>query len=327
VIFPVRWSWRAEARPVAFADTVRGVYHFLADRKPGGLETRPPKPFRRAAWLREGSPLVSKVKAQDDIKSSVEKCLELLGGLGKAVQARDKVLVKPNFNSPDPYPGSTDLDFFRAILDLLLDAGAQVVVGESAGGIWRPTSNTVQKLGVPRMLQEMGIDFIAFDAGETDWVEVPIAGEFLHRVTVPRAAYEADRLVYLPCMKTHNLARFTLSLKLSMGLVHPGERRGFHMGHLEQKVAEINLFRQPDLIIMDGRKAFVSGGPAKGEEVDPGIIMASGDMVAIDLEALKVLQSYRADNRLAGDPISLPQIATAIERGLTAAGGAYELVE
>jgi len=312
---------------VAITDTVRGIYHFLADRKPGDLETRPPKPFRKAAWLRDGVPLVIKVRAESDIKSSVEKCLDLLGGLDKAVRAGDKVLVKPNFNSPDPYPGSTDLDFMRAVLELLVDAGAQVVVGESAGGTWRPTNNTVRKLGVPRMLQEMGIEFIAFDAGETDWVEVPIEGEFLHRVTVPKVAYEADRLVYLPCMKTHNLARFTLSLKLSMGLVHPGERRRFHLGNLERKVAEINLFRQPDLIIMDGRKAFVRGGPTDGEEVEPGIVMSSGDMVAIDVEALKVLQSYPADNFLGDDPYRLPQIVVALKHSLSAAGGGYQVVE
>jgi uncharacterized protein (DUF362 family) len=316
-----------EARLVAISDTARGVYHFLTDRKPGDLETRPPKAFRKAAWLSDGVPLVSKVRVEGEIKSSVERCLHLLGGLDKAIRAGDKVLVKPNFNSPDPYPGSTDLNFLRAVLELLMDAGVHLVVGESAGGIWRPTSNTVQKLGVPRMLREMGIEFIAFDAGEADWVEVPIEGEFLRRVTVPKVAYEADRLVYLPCMKTHNLARFTLSLKLSMGLVHPGERRGFHLGNLEQKVAEINLFRQPDLTVMDGRKAFVSGGPAKGEEVEPGIIMASGDMVAIDLEALKVLQSYPADDKLGEDPYSLPQIAVALNHGLSAADGEYEVVK
>jgi len=201
------------------------------------------------------------------------------------------------------------------------------VVGESAGGLWRPTANTVAKLGALDLLEEMGIEFVAFDASTTDWVEVPIEGDFLHRVTVPRVMYEADRLIYLPCMKTHNFARFTLSLKLSMGFVHPADRLGFHMSNLEQKVAEINLVWQPDLIVMDGRKAFVAGGPEKGELVEPGIILASGDMVAIDVEALKVLQSYPADNRLDGDPYDLPQIATALKHGLTAAGGAYKVVE
>jgi uncharacterized protein (DUF362 family) len=316
-----------EVAGMAIPDTVRGLYHLFADRKPGDLETRAPKPRKRAAWLEDGRPLVAKVPVADGVRPAIEQCLKLLGGLDRAIQRGERVLVKPNFNSPDPYPGSTDLGFLRAVLELLNDIGADLVVGESAGGLWRPTRKTVAKLGALDLLKEMGIEFIACDAGETEWLEVPIKGEFLRRVTVPKVMYEADRLVYLPCLKTHKFGRFTLSLKLSMGFVHPGERLAYHMSHLEQKVAEINLVWQPDLIIMDGRRAFVSGGPEKGELVEPGIIMTSGDMVAIDVEGLKVLQSYEADNKLGRDPYQLPQIATALKHGLSAADGSYKVLE
>jgi uncharacterized protein (DUF362 family) len=312
---------------MAGLDTLRGLYHLFTDRKPEDLESRPPQPRKTAVWLEDGQPLISKVRASEDVKRDVTKCLELLGGLDKAISSGDNVLVKPNFNSPDPFPGSTDLGFLRAVLELLKDAGAKIVVGESSGGLWRPTSNTVAKLGVPDLLDGMGIEFVPFDAGETDWVEVLIEGDFLKRVTVPRVMYEADKRVYLPCLKTHKYARFTMSLKLSVGFVHPGERLALHMGNLEEKAAEINLVWQPDLIVMDGRKAFVSGGPEKGELVEPGIMMASGDMVAIDVEGLKVLQSYPAQNRLGEDPYRLPQIATALKHGLTVAGGEYKVVE
>jgi uncharacterized protein (DUF362 family) len=312
---------------MAVADTLRGLYHLFADRRPGNLEARPPKPRKTASWRDDGRPLVSKVQVCGDVKGAVEKSLELLGGLDKAIGPGDKVLVKPNFNSPDPPPASTDLTFLRFVLELLMDAGGDVVVGESAGGLWRPTSNVVARLGVPELLNEMGVQFVAFDDEETEWVEVPIEGEYLHRVTVPKVAYDADRLVYLPCMKTHQFARFALSLKLSMGFVHPAERLPFHMRHLEGKLAEINLAWQPDLIIMDGRKAFVSGGPERGELAEPDIVMASGDMVAIDVEALKILQSYHAENRLNGDPYTLPQVATALKHGLASAEDGYKIVE
>jgi uncharacterized protein (DUF362 family) len=303
------------------------MYHLFADRKPGNLEVRPPKERKTALWTDEGEPLVGKVRVPDGVKAGVAKSLELLGGLGRLVRPGDTVLVKPNFNSPDAFPGSTDLEFLRAVLELLIDAGAKLTVGESAGGLWRPTRNTATKLGALDLLAGMGMEFIPFDAGETEWVEVPIEGDYLKSVTVPRVAYDADKLVYLSCMKTHKYARFALSLKLSVGFVHPGQRLALHMKNLEEKVTEINLVWQPDLIIMDGRKAFVSGGPEQGELVEPGIIMASGDMVAIDLEALKILQSYPAKNKLAGDPVELPQIAAALKHGLATAKGAYKVVE
>lgn len=306
------------------ADTLKGFYHFLGDRTPKELDIVPPKPRRENPFRQDGTVLVSKVHVEQDLLSSVRTSVELIGGLEKVVSAGDRVMVKPNFNSSDPYPGSTDLDFLRTVVHLIKEAGAKVTVGESAGGIWRPTRIVLDKLGAVRALAEMGVEVIAFDDRPRDWVTVKIGGDYLHEVTVPRSAYEADRIIYVPCMKTHVIARFTLSLKLAMGIIHPGQRRGLHVRNLEQKVAEINLVWQPDLIIMDGRKAFVSGGPGKGELVEPGVIMASGDMVAIDVEALKILGSYEANNRLLPNPCDSLQIATALRHGLGAKE--YEVV-
>jgi len=109
--------------------------------------------------------------------------------------------------------------------------------------------------------------------------------------------------------------------------MHPGERRALHARYLEQKIAEISLCWQPNLIVMDGRKAFVSGGPDKGQLVEPGLLLASGDLVAIDVEAMKVLSTYKARNRLVADPWQSLQIITALKHGLGSSGGSYIVVE
>lgn len=301
-----------------FVDKLAGIYHFLGDRTPGDIDIVPPRPRKENPFRKDGVVLVSKVKAEQNLKASITKAVELIGGLNKVITAGDRVLVKPNFNSADPYPGSTDLEFLKAIIHLLLEARAKVVVGESSGGVWRPTTKTLEKAGVLNPVTEMGAELVAFEHRKRDWVRVRVDGDYLKEVTVPRSAYEADKIIYLPCMKTHRLARFTLSLKLGVGFMHPGERRALHFRNLEHKVAEINLVWQPDLIIMDGRKAFVSGGPDKGELVEPGVIMASGDLVAIDVEALKILGSYKAKNKLLANPYDSPQIVTALRHGLGA---------
>lgn len=299
-----------------FADTLAGLCHFMFDRVPKGLDIVPPRPRKENPFRQDGVTLVSKVKVEHDLKSSVAKAVELIGGLGKVISPGDRVILKPNFNSPDPYPGSSDLDFLKSVVQILKEAGAKVVVGESSGGIWRPTRKVMEKLNALRQLTDIGAEVIAFDDRAWDWVRVRVDGNYLKEVTVPRSVYEADKIVYLPCMKTHQLARFSLSLKLAVGFVHPGERRSMHMRNLERKIAEFNLALQPDLVIMDGRKAFVSGGPATGELVEPGVIMASGDQVAIDVEALKILGSYKARNRLLPDPYDSPQIVTALRHRL-----------
>jgi uncharacterized protein (DUF362 family) len=299
-----------------FADTLAGLCHFMFDRVPKGLDIVPPRPRKENPFRKDGVTLVSKVKVEHDLKASVAKAVQFIGGLGKVISPGDRVILKPNFNSPDPYPGSSDLEFLKVVVQILREAGAKVVVGESSGGIWRPTRKVMVKLDALRQLTDIGAEVIAFDDRAWDWVRVRVDGDYLKEVTVPRSVYEADKIVYLPCMKTHQIARFTLSLKLAVGFVHPGERRSMHMRNLERKIAEFNLALQPDLIIMDGRKAFVSGGPATGELVEPGVIMASGDQIAIDVEALKILGSYKAKNRLLPNPYDSPQIVTALRHRL-----------
>jgi uncharacterized protein (DUF362 family) len=304
-------------------EKITGAYHFLTDRVPSNTSLVNPKPRTTNPWLRNDQAIVSKVKVDKDLPASLDQAIDLLGDLGQSISPGDKVLVKPNFNSPDPYPGSTDLSFLRSIVERLLDAGAKVTIGESSGGLWRPTRNVFHKLGVFDLAKQLNVQLIAFEDEAHDWVRVKIDGSYLHIVTVPRSAYHADKIVYLPCPKTHNLARFSGTLKLAVGFMHPGERRALHMRHLEQKVAEISLCWQPNLIIMDCRKVFVSGGPNNGELVEPGLLLASGDPVAIDIEAIKILLAYQANNSLAPDPLRSSQIATALRHGLSTSQGNY----
>ncbi len=310
-----------------FADKVVGLYHFISDRAPKNIPLVDPKPRAANPWRTNGQALVARVIADGDVRVSIEKAIALLGHLGQAINRGDRVLVKPNFNSPDPFPGSTDPAFLRAVLELLLEAGARVTVGESSGGIWRPSRNVFRKLGIFELAHHLGVELIAFEDKADDWVRIKIDGDYLQSVSMPRSAYEADKIVYLPCMKTHSIARFTGALKLAVGFMHPGERRALHARCLEQKVAEISLCWQPNLIVMDGRKAFVSGGPDKGQLAEPGLVLASGDLAAIDVEAMKVLLTYQAKNKLVADPWQSLQIVTALKHGLGVGESGYVVVE
>jgi uncharacterized protein (DUF362 family) len=308
-------------------DKLIGVYHFLTDRTPRDIPLVDPRPRPANPWLRNGQTLVAKVKADGDIRAAIDRAIALLGSLEQVIDRGDRVLLKPNFNSQDPYPGSTDLVFLRTVVELLLEAGAKVTIGESSGGIWKPTRKVFRKVGVYELARDLGVELIAFDDKPDDWVRVKVNGDYLSSVSVPRSAYEADKLVYLPLMKTHSRGRLSGALKLAVGFMHPGELRALHARHLEQKIAEISLCWQPNLIIMDGRKTFVSGGPDRGQLEKPGVILASGDLVAIDVEAIKVLLVYKANNKLLADPWQLPQVVAALKYGLGAEKDRYIVVE
>jgi uncharacterized protein (DUF362 family) len=275
-------------------------------------------------FVEDGISLVSKLHHDDDLSRSVNGAVSAIGGFDKVIEPGDEVLLKPNFNTEDPPPGSSDPEFVQAVIQLVYRHGAgKVLVGDSSTML-RSSHTILDNLGMHRVVEDAGAELLSFDDGE--WVQVETGGAYLRRVALAKAGLEAAKVVYLCCVKTHNLADFSMSLKLAMGFVRPRDRIGMHVRRLKEKLVDLNLAIAPDLIIMDGRRCFISGGPSTGELREPNLILASGDRIAIDVEALKVIQSY-PENDLKADPWELPMIRRAVDLGLGAASEAdYRVV-
>lgn len=257
--------------------------------------------------------LVSVVRTSLDLKEDILRSVDLIGGFTRVVEKGDEILVKPNFNTADVPPGSSDPDFVKAVIELLYDHGAsRVVLGESSM-LRLSTRKVLEDTGMLKKAEEAGADVVLFDDGK--WVSEATGGQYLRKVSLPQTALKAKKVVYVCCMKTHRWAKFTLSLKLAVGFMKPNERIRLHMRHLEAKIADLNLIVHPDLIIMDGRRCFISGGPDKGEIRTPRVVLSSGDRVALDVEALKIIESYK-ESSLEDDPWSYTQIRRAAELGL-----------
>ena len=272
---------------------------------------------RTNVFTRDGKALVSKVMSTGNVKADILRSVGLIGGFSKAIERGDEVWLKPNFNTGDAPPGSSDPDFVKAVIELLYEHGAgKVIVGESSM-LRTNTRGVFEETGMLKKAEEAGAEVVFFDEGE--WVKVNVDGKYLGNVSLPKHALCAGKLVYVCCMKTHRWARFTLSLKLAMGFMKPNERMLLHARHLEEKIADLNLVVHPDLIIMDGRKCFISGGPACGELRNPNVVLASGDRIAVDVEALRVMSNFGGSS-LEDEPWNYAQIRRAVELGLGVKG-------
>lgn len=260
---------------------------------------------------KDGQALVSRIRAEgNDLKQHILNAVEAIGGFGKVVEKDDQILLKPNFNTGDAPPGSSDPDFIKAVIELLYEHGARnVILGESSM-MSVSTRKIFEDTGMLSKAHEAGADVVFFDEG--DWAKVRIGGKFLKNVSLPKDALQPRKLVNVCCMKTHKWAKFTLSMKLAVGFMKPNERMRLHLTHLEEKIADLNLVVHPSLIIMDGRKCFINGGPACGELKEPNLILASGDRIAIDVEAIKSIQSFEG-NSLQNDAWSYMQIRRGVD--------------
>jgi uncharacterized protein (DUF362 family) len=47
---------------------------------------------------------------------------------------------------------------------------------------------------------------------------------------------------------------------------------------------------------MEGRTCFISGGPFSGEVRKPNLVLVSGDRVAMDVEAIKVIEGFEGSS-------------------------------
>jgi len=265
-------------------------------------------------FTKNGKALVGKLKSSGNIEKDVELVVSLIGGFRKLLKKGDTVLLKPNYVFDAPYPATTSPDFLKGVINVIKNyEPSRIIIGESSV-YWQNTKKVMEARGAFRVAEETGAEIHIFD--ENEWKKIKIPNAKYKKVTrIPKILDEVDKLIFLPNLKTHRLARFTMSLKLAFGCTKKIERIA-HFFNLEQKIAEVSSVIWPDLCIMDARKCFVTEGPDYGEIREPNLILASGDRIALDVEGIKIIQGYNAENLLKTNPWELETIKRAIELGI-----------
>ncbi len=268
-------------------------------------------------FMNNGKFLVSRVVASADLKSSIQQAVDFIGGIDRVIEQGDKVTIKPNLNTADPYPASSDPAFIKALGEVILDAGASKLEIIDSSTIRVATRGVAQEIGLDVVADELDADLIFLD--EHEWVKVKFPrGRYLKGGSIGKPLLDIQKLVLAPNLKTHFLAAYTGSMKLFVGWIKHSHRIRMHSRKLQAKIADLASYFNPDLIVMDARTCFVTGGPSAGTCSNPGVILASGDMVSIDVEGIRIIQRCNANNKLDKDVWDIPQIKYAVEIGIGA---------
>jgi uncharacterized protein (DUF362 family) len=263
---------------------------------------------------------VALVKTSDH-REGVKTSLKILGV--NPVQNKD-VLIKPNFNTADAFPGSTHNDTLAALVEELWAKGAKSIsLGERS---YPPTRHVMEEKGILPLMKDLNVEVIDFDTlPARDWVHMKAKESHWERgFRVARPILESECLVSTCCLKTHQYGGvFTMSLKLHVGCV-PTTRHGYHYmtelhssPHQRKMIAEINAAFKPALVLLDGTEAFVDGGPMVGKRAKAGVFLASTDRVATDAVGLAVLKTLDSNAAVMNPKIfEQEQIARAAELGV-----------
>jgi len=223
-----------------------------------------------------------KQPAAPDIERMVRKAIILAGGIKDIISPGDRVIIKPNLVSslPAETGATTDYRVCRAIARVVKEAGGKPVIVESSC-IGVDTEKTFKVCSYDK-LREEGYEVV--DAKTSKMVTVPVPqGKVLKEVALPEIVMNAQAIISVPVMKTHDQCLATLSLKNMKGLLTDAWKKKFHTAYgVFQAVTDLCTVVKPAFTVVDGLVGQEGLGPIYGTPVGMGLIIAGKDPVAVD---------------------------------------------
>ena len=96
------------------------------------------------------------------LSAQVEKAVALAGGLG-FIKKGSTVLIKPNFNTGDPYPASTNPEVIRHVIRLVKNQDPYAILVGDRSSFWSDTLKCMKKNGIYEVAEQEGAELYPFD--------------------------------------------------------------------------------------------------------------------------------------------------------------------
>jgi uncharacterized protein (DUF362 family) len=226
---------------------------------------------------------------EEEIRGKVREAIAAVGGMEKFVKRGDLVIIKPNLViSMGSETGATvDWRVSKAVADLVREQGGRAVIGESCG-TGGDTEKVFQKTGHAQ-LRDKGYEVVDFKKIENVEMSIPNA-RVIQKVMIPTLVKQADVIINIPKIKTHDQIPMSGALKNMKGALAEKEKNRLHKDGLNQGVAEINALLRPKLVVVDGIIAQEGLGPVFGDPVEMDLIIAADDQVAVDTVICHIME-------------------------------------
>ena len=225
---------------------------------------------------------------QDKVDAAVRKAVEILGGLEEIdITKESRLVLKPNLlaKNPPEKACTTHPAVFAAVGKLLQDEGyTNLKYGDSPGNPVIKPEKIADECGLKTVADELGIPFGSFEEGvEIEFPEGRVADKFV----ICKEVVEADGIINVCKMKTHQLERITGAVKNTFGCVFGINKASSHARFstaetFAKMIGDLNNLVRPKLHVMDGIVAMEGNGPQNGTPKQMGVILVSTDPVAID---------------------------------------------
>ena len=225
------------------------------------------------------------------VTAALAELLAPLGGIAAFVRPGQKVLLKPNMlagKAPEKAV-TTHPEILRGVIRAVRAAGGLVSVGDSPG-VGSP-EQVARRCGLLQVIEEEGARFAPF----RESVKVRVGQGTFHELELARDILEADLVINLPKLKTHQMMGLTCGVKNLFGAVVGMRKVRLHLQAGTDKeffaLMLLELVEQiaPALTIVDAVVAMEGDGPGSGDPVPVGALLAGANPVAVDTVAAALL--------------------------------------
>ena len=173
--------------------------------------------------------VVAIVKVKDNaIDEAVKEMFDLLGGIESFILPFQMVLLKPNLVTGKPYETGavTHPHLIESCINQVLSCGVKrIYVGDSSM-VGEKTEDAIKLSGLDK-IKSKRVEIVDFK--KSDYVNIGIPNALKYRrLGFPRELLEAQVIINLPVLKTHDYLPATLGLKNMKGVLRDVDKRRFH---------------------------------------------------------------------------------------------------
>lgn len=219
-----------------------------------------------------------------DRSATIDKAIELLGGIERFVKPGETVAIKPNvaFATPAMLCATTNPELVAEVVRLCYKRGKAKKVIVTDNPINDPASCFTLS-GIGKAASDAGAEVVLPKANLFKVTSLP-GGLLIKDWPIFFEPFaKVDKLIGIAPLKNHHRAGASMTMKNWYGLL--GGRRNIFHQDINTIIAELAMMVRPTLVILDGTEVMMTNGPTGGSTSDlkrANTLIVSTDCVAAD---------------------------------------------
>ena len=243
--------------------------------------------------------------------AALERVLAPLGGLDW-VEPGMKIAVKVNLvtQAKPEEAVTTHPGLLCSLVKMLTERGADVVVGDSPGGLFNAAhvNRVYTAAGMKAVEQAGGRLNQDFEERQAQYPEGKVCRQFKYTAYLG----ETDAIIDLCKLKTHGMMAMTCGAKNMFGAVPGTMKPEYHFRYPDPRdfarmIVDLDEYFKPRLTIVDAVECMEGNGPTGGTPRHMGALLASESPHKADLVCAWLIGLKREE---------VPTLEAALERGL-----------